>query len=85
MWLCETKYGERTKLSRIDTDSFIVYINIEDIYVEISKGVKARFDISNYELERPLPKGKNKKLIELMKSKLSGKYWESLLIVDSIQ
>ena len=85
MWLCETKYGERTKLSHIDTDSFIVYINTEDIYVDIAKGVKARFDTSNYELERPLPKGKNKKLIELIKSKLSEKYWESLLIVDSIQ
>ena len=85
MWLCEKKYGERTKLSHIDTDSFIVYINIEDIYVDIAKGVKARFDNSNYELERPLPKGKNKKLIELMKSKLSEKYWKGLLIVDSIQ
>ena len=34
---------------------------------------KARFDTSNYELGRPLPKGKNKKLIGFMKSKLGGK------------
>ena len=44
----------------MDTDSFIVYIKTEDIYVDIyvdiTKDVGTRFDTSNYELERPLPK-----------------------------
>ena len=31
------------------------------IYVGIAKDVEARFDTSNYELERPLPKVKNQK------------------------
>ena len=31
-----------------------------------------RFDTSNYQLNRPLPKGKNKKVIGLMKNKLGG-------------
>ena len=31
------------------------------------------FDTSNYELERPLPKGKNIKVICLMKDELGGK------------
>ena len=32
-----------------------------------------RFDTSNYDLDRPLSKGKNKKLIGLMKDELGGK------------
>ena len=35
--------------------------------------VKKRFDTSNYECNRPLPKGKNNKVIGLMKDKLAGK------------
>ena len=31
------------------------------------------FDISNYEVDRPLPKGKNKKEIGKMKGELGGK------------
>ena len=32
--------------------------------------LKTRFDTSNYEANRPLPKGKNKKVIGLMKDEL---------------
>ena len=35
--------------------------------------METRFDTSDYELERPLPKGINKKVIELMKDVLGGK------------
>ena len=45
----------------MDTDSFIVYINTYDIYKDITEDVEIRFDTSNYELDRPLPKGKNEK------------------------
>ena len=31
------KYGEKTKLCYIDTDSFLVYIKAEDSQVDISK------------------------------------------------
>ena len=34
--------------------------------------VKNIFDISNYELDRPLPKGRNKKIIGLIKHELDG-------------
>ena len=51
----------------MDTDRFIVYIKTEDIYADNSKYVEARFDTSDYELDKPLPKGKNKKVIGLMK------------------
>ena len=40
------------------------------MYVDTAKDVKTRFDTSNYELGRPLPKGKNKKVIELMKGEI---------------
>ena len=46
---------------------FIVYIKTDDIYKDIAEVVETRFDASNYELDRPLPKGKNKTVIELMK------------------
>ena len=59
-------YGEKTKLCYIDTDSIIVYIT-EDIYIDIGNDFETRFSISNYELERPFPKAKNKKVIGLIK------------------
>ena len=57
----------------MDTGSFIAYIKIDDIYKDTSEDVEIRFDTSNYELNRPLPKGKNKKVIGLMKDELVGK------------
>ena len=55
------KYDEKAKLFYMDTASFIVYIKTDDLYIGIAEDVKTRFDTSNYELNRPLPKGKNKK------------------------
>ena len=58
----------------MDTDNLIVYIKTDDINEDIGEDVETRFDISNCELNRPLPKGKNKKKkIGLMKDKLGGK------------
>ena len=57
----------------MDTDNFIVYIKTDDICKEIAEDVETRFDTSNYGLDRPLPKGKNKKVIELMKGELGQK------------
>ena len=51
----------------------------EDIYKDIAECIETRFDRSNYELERLIPKGKNKKFIGLMKDKLGGKSCENLL------
>ena len=55
------KYGEKAKLCQMDTNSFIEYIKTDYVYKEIAEDVETRLDTSNYELDRPLPKGKVKK------------------------
>ena len=67
------KHQDNAKLCYMDTDSFIINIKTDDFYENISNDVEKRFDISNYEGNRPLPKGKNKKVIGLMKDQLGGK------------
>ena len=67
------KYGDDKKLCYMDTDSFIIYIKTEDFYKDIADDVECKFDISNYEVDRPLPTGNNKKVIGLMKDKSGGK------------
>ena len=67
------KYQGNIKLCYMDTDSFIIYIKTEDVYENMADDVEKRFDTSNYKVNRPLPTGKNKKVIGLMKDELGGK------------
>ena len=67
------KYGDNVKLCYMDTDSFIKHIKTENFYKDIADDVEKRFATSNYEINRPLPIGKNKKVIGLMKDELGGK------------
>ena len=67
------EYNDNVKLCYMDTDSFIMNIKTEDFYKDIANDVEKRFDTSNYEVNRPLPTGKNKKIIVLMKDELGGK------------
>ena len=67
------KYGDNVKLCYTNTDSFIMRIKTEDFYKDIADDVAKRFDTSNYEGVRPLPTGKNKKVIGSMKDELGGK------------
>ena len=53
--------------------SFVVYIKADDIYKHIAEDVETRFDTSNYELDRPFPKEKYKKVKGLIKDELGGK------------
>ena len=50
-----------------------VYIKKQEIHVDIAKVVEGTLDASYHELERPLPRGKNKKVIGIMKYKLGAK------------
>ena len=61
------KYGNDVKICYMDTDSFIMRIKTNDFYKDIANDVEKRFDTSNYEVIRPLPTGKNAKVIGLMK------------------
>ena len=56
----------------MDTDSFIVYVKTDDIYKDIAEDVETRFETSKFEIGRPLNKGKNKKIMGLMKDELGG-------------
>ena len=67
------KYGNDVKLCYMDTDSFVMNIKTEDFHKDIANDVDKRFDTSNYEVDRPLPTGKNKKVIGLMKDELPGR------------
>ena len=66
-------YGNRVKLCYMDTDSFVMNMKTNDFYRDIANDVEKRFDTSNHEVNRPLPAGKNKKAIGLMKDELGGK------------
>ena len=50
-------------------------IQTEDFYKNIAKDVETSFDTSGYseDYHRPLPTGKNKKIIGMMKDELGGK------------
>ena len=67
------KYNKDVKLCYMDTDSFIMNIKTNYFYKGIANDVENRLDTSNYEVNRPLPTGKNKKIIGLMKDELGGK------------
>ena len=66
------KYGDMVKLCYMDTDSLIMNIKTEDFYKDVAQDVEERFDTSNCDVDRPLPKGKNKKVLGLMKDELGG-------------
>ena len=57
------KYVENLKLCYMDTDSLVYHIKTEDFYKDIVGDVAVRFDMSGYSKDRPLPMGKNKKVI----------------------
>ena len=67
------KYNDNVRLCYMDTDSFVIHIKTNDFYKDIASDVENRFDASNYEVNRPLPTGKNKKIIGIMKDELGGK------------
>ena len=74
------KYNESDlKLLYMDTDSLVYDIEAKDFHKDIAGDVETRFDTSGYELNRPLPIGKNKKVIGLMKDELGVKIMKEFI------
>ena len=73
------KYQDRIRLCYVDMDSFIMHIKTEDFYKDIADDVEKKYDTSNYIVERPLPMGKNKKVIGMMKEELGGKMMKEFI------
>ena len=59
----------------MNTDSFVMNIRTEDFYKNVASDVERWFDTSNYDKKdkRPLPIGKNKKVIGIFKDELGRK------------
>ena len=72
---------DKLKLCYMDTASLVYNIKTEDFYADIADDVETRFDTSGYNKKdtRPLPIGKNKKFIGLMKDELGGKIMTEFL------
>ena len=49
------EYEENAKLCCMNTDSFIVHVKTEDVYVDIAQDVEIRFDTLNYDVQGLLP------------------------------
>ena len=74
------KFSEKAKLCYIDTNSFIWYIERDETRKHIAGDVETRFRTSNYELDRPLSKGRksnwiNERWIRQKNSWTKSKSW----------
>ena len=67
------KDQHKAKLCYTDTDSFVIHIKAEEFYKGTANNIEKRFDTSNYDNNRPLAIGMNKKVIGLLKDDLGGK------------
>ena len=71
----QPKFGDKARLCYTDIEGFIMHIKTHDFYKDIADNVERWFDTSNYDEKdrRPLPIGKNKKVIGMFKDELGGK------------
>ena len=69
------RYKDKVKLCYMDTDSFILLIETEDFFKDITDDVNEWFDTSNYDQndKRLLPIRVNKKVLGKFKYELNGK------------
>ena len=68
-------YSDKAKLCYTDTDNLVINIKTEDFHKDIPNNVERLFDTSNYNKKdnRPLPVGKNKKVIGMFKGEIGSK------------
>ena len=73
VWLRKTKICWKADLCYINTDSFIVYINIDHIYKTLLNVLKQGLILQIMSCKDHYQKEKNKKIIGLMKNESGGK------------
>ena len=65
--------------------NFGIWIQIasktDNFYKDVVEDVETRCDTSNFEIDRLLPKGKNKKVIELIKDELGGQIMKGFVVL----
>ena len=67
----------------MNTGSFLAHIKTDNIYKGIAEDVETRLGKSNFELGRPLPKGKNKEVTGLMKDKVVGEIMKKFVALTA--
>ena len=76
-WFSENLLAIEMKKTNVKMNKSIylglMHVKTEGLYKDIANDVEKGFDTSNYEVNRLLPTGKNKKVIGLMKDELGGK------------
>ena len=68
-------YNDKARLCYTATGSLVMHIKTDDFYKDIANDVKRLFDTLKYNKKdnRPLPIGKNKKVIGMFKDETNGK------------
>ena len=71
----KNKYGNKAQLLFTDTDSLMYHIQTDDVYHDIKKDVKKKFDRSDYLENHPsgIKTGVNKKVIGKFKDEAAGR------------
>ena len=69
------KFGDRAELLFTNTDSLVYLIQTEDVYQDINKDIKRKFDTSDYPEKHPsgIKTGINKTVIGKFKDEVGGK------------
>ena len=79
------KYRDNAKLCYMDTDNFILKVKSEDIYADLEENIETRFDASNNDVDSPLPIGKSKQIIRLMKDEFGGRIMKEFIALNIIE
>ena len=68
------KYGNKAELLMTDTDSLMYLIQTDDVYYDIKKDVKKKFDTSNFPDEHPsgIQTGINEKVVGVFKNEAAA-------------
>ena len=79
VWLCKAKIWSKYKILLDGYRQLYCSCETYYIYKDIAEDAETRFVTSNSEINRSLPKGKNKKVIGLMKDEKNGQIMKTFI------